>query len=379
MNRRADTNPFTYTGAQSPDELIDRDGELDRVTELVLSGQHARLQAPRGLGKTTLIGALAQRLPDEGVRLAYSDLYGALTAADLADRLAEAYESVHHFGTYKLDAPFAGPVRRRLRQLRRRLRGAGAGPVSFTLSDTDAVAVLREVLDLPREHVERSGERVTCVLDEFQAILAAPGELDAVIRSRVQHHAGVSYVFAGSQPTLLRELFERRERAFYGQTTPVTLDRLPADELGSYVVDRFEATGRDLDGDALDALLETVEGHPQRAMLLAHHVWRRTPRGRSADEDTVGVAVDSALEELADAHAEVLAHLRASHERFLALIAYGRRPFARDSLAAMGLTKGDAQSAERALLNAGRLERTQSGLRLADPLLGARLRRAHSH
>lgn len=376
MNSAEPANPFTYTGAQPPDELIDRDSELERLAELARSGQHVRLQAPRGFGKTTLIGALARKLREEGLRVAYSDLHGVLTAADLADRLAEAYESAHRFGTYALEAPFAGPARRRLRQLRRRLRGAGAGPVSFELSEPDAVAVLREVLDLPREHAEGSGEHVVCVFDEFQAILAAPGELDAVIRSRIQHHAGVSYLFAGSQPTLLRELFERRERAFYAQTAPVTLDRLPLDELGGYLVKRFEATDRDIDGEALDAFLETVEGHPQRAMLLAHQLWRCTPSGRTADEDTLDAAIGVALDELADAHAEALDGLRSSHERFLALIAYRRRPYAADSLSAMGLTKGDAQSAERALVKSGRLERTDAGLRFADPLLAERLRRS---
>lgn len=376
MNARRNVNPFTYTGAQPPEQLIDREAELDRLVELAVSGQHIRLQAPRGLGKTTLIGALARRLRERRLRVAYGDLYGVLTAADLADRLAEAYERPHHFGTYKLEAPFAGAAGRRLRQLRRRLRAAGAGPVSFELSDADAITVLRDVLDLPRAQAEQSGDQVVCVLDEFQSILAAPGELDAVIRSRIQHQAGVSYLFAGSQPTLLRELFERRERALYGQTAPVALDRLPDDELGEYLAQRFESGGREIGEEGLDAFLEAVEGHPQRAMLVAHQLWRRARRGRPADADAVSAAIDAAVAELGDAHAEVLGGLRSSHERFLALIAHRRRPYAADSLAAMGLSKGDAQSAERALLRDGRLERTAAGLRLADPLLGERLRRS---
>jgi hypothetical protein len=57
-------------------------------------------------------------------------------------------------------------------------------------------------------------------------VLAVPG-LDGVIRSQVQHHREhVSYVFSGSEPSLLRDLFAERARPLYSQALPVRLGRI---------------------------------------------------------------------------------------------------------------------------------------------------------
>ena len=65
-----------------------------------------------------------------------------------------------------------------------------------------------------------------------------------------------------------------------GQARGVRLGPLPEDALATYIGERFSRSGREV-GAALDPLLATARGHPQRAMLLAHFLWERTPpRGR---------------------------------------------------------------------------------------------------
>ena len=123
-------------------------------------------------------------------------------------------------------------------------------------------------------------------------MLRARAEIDALIRSVIQHHGdAVSYVFSGSQPGMMRELFSDRRRAFYGQAGLVALDVLAADDLAAYVTERFRAGNRD-PGEALEPLLTLAAGHPQRAMMLAHHLYAATPPGASADTDTWSKALD---------------------------------------------------------------------------------------
>src|SRR5205823_14918751 len=55
-------------------------------------------------------------------------------------------------------------------------------------------------------------------------------DLDGLLRSHIQHHGQVaSYVFAGSEPALMRQLFENKDRPLYGSAVPMRLGRLPDD------------------------------------------------------------------------------------------------------------------------------------------------------
>src|SRR5438874_1420090 len=121
---------------------------------------------------------------------------------------------------------------------------------------------------------------------------------DGLIRSHIQHQASVaSYVFAGSEPGLMRQLFEHKDRPLYGSAVPMRLQRLSNADLAAYAAERFRQTGRGV-GDALNPLLDAAQGHPQRAMLLAHRLWEAVEPGATATLDDWRAAHRAALEEL---------------------------------------------------------------------------------
>src|SRR5690606_18158038 len=66
---------------------------------------------------------------------------------------------------------------------------------------------------------------------------------------------------------------------------PVELGRLEREPLADYIVELFEQTGKD-PGRGLQPLLDLVDGHPQRAMLMAHLLWAETEPGTEADEES---------------------------------------------------------------------------------------------
>ena len=137
---------------------------------------------------------------------------------------------------------------------------------------SDPLPALHALLDLPLRLEEGGGFRALIVLDEFQDITKVR-EMDALLRSHIQFQGEVaSFIFAGSEPGLMRGLFEDRERPLYGQAVPMRLDRLDDGDIARYVAARFRETGRNV-GEALNPLIASAQGHPQRAMLLAHRLW----------------------------------------------------------------------------------------------------------
>ena len=130
--------------------------------------------------------------------------------------------------------------------------------------------MLLELLDLPaRLHDADNGLTVIC-FDEFQDLLTADDRLDGLFRSVIQHHGrAAAYVYAGSRPSLMREMFSDHERPFYAQARPLGLPTLPQDETVVDLQAIFRGDGLD-PGEALADIVVTGDGHPQRTMLLAH-------------------------------------------------------------------------------------------------------------
>lgn len=119
-----------------------------------------------------------------------------------------------------------------------------------------------------------------------------------MLRSHIQHHGEVaSYVFAGSEPGLMRLLFETKERPLYGAAVPMRLGRLADADIAGYVAERFDLSGRSA-GEAVNPLLRAARGHPQRAMLLAHRLWEEVAPGTEATIEAWEAAHAAAMREL---------------------------------------------------------------------------------
>ena len=108
-----------------------------------------------------------------------------------------------------------------------------------------------------------------------------------MIRSVTQRHGDtVAYLFCGSQPTLLGELFEHPEKPLLPPGQPHWPSvSCPRPALGNYIEARFAASNRDV-GEALGPLLDLARGHPRAAMILAHAPWEELGESKTADSAT---------------------------------------------------------------------------------------------
>lgn len=124
------------------------------------------------------------------------------------------------------------------------------------------------------------------------------------------------------------QLFGERERPLFGQAVPVDLGELPSDALGAYIERGFKERARD-PGECLDALLELVQGHPQRAMLMAHYLWESTPAGSTATLGEWWRTLDEVVDSLAEGFERFLDGLHGLEVRVLSARTLVRVPLAR--------------------------------------------------
>jgi hypothetical protein len=357
-------SPFHYEGPVDPGDLIDREREAGVLLDRALDAHNSRLVGPRRFGKTSLLRRVQEDAARHDMQPVYVNFFGVVSLADVTERIELGYRET-----------LEGPVRRWFDGVARTLRpsvAAGVPGARASASPQPQQASLLERLALPRRFHDKYGRRALIVFDEFQDLLRAGGELDAVFRSQIEQHGdAASYIFAGSHPGMMTELFATRRRAFYGQAGPVSLGVLDPADVADYVTERFARDGRD-PGEALGLLLDTAGGHPQRTMLLAHHVWEQTAPRAGADTDTWQAAFATVGRELEDEFEAVWRGYTTTVRRLLAAIAANTDSLlSAQSRARTGLPKtGSHQAALDRLVAEGEIEpgKTPTGYRIVDPL-----------
>ncbi|MGH3004159.1 MAG: AAA family ATPase [Gaiellaceae bacterium] len=366
-----DVNPFVYSHPVAPEEIIDRDSETRELLTNAVGGHYVRLYAPRKFGKTSLLQrALADGEREEGLIPVLVDLYRVVSIADVTVRLERAY--ARHL---------KGAVRSRVDQFLQRTGiglSLGAHGISARIQldpRVEPLPALHALLDLPLRLEQSGGYRALVAFDEFQDIRKVP-ELDGLVRSHIQYHGEIaSYVFAGSEPGLMEQLFEDRDRPLYGSAVPMRLGRLAHDDVGGYVAERFEATGRDV-GEALGPLLQAAAGHPQRAMLLAHRLWARVEPGEPATLDDWHEAYEDAIAELDAEFDAEWRHLDVSEQKTLrSVLGGGGSPYRGDVLNRLALTKDMVRKALPRLSASALIERVGDRHEVVDPLFAEWIRR----
>jgi uncharacterized protein len=364
-------NPFVYEKPLAPEALIDRAAELEALAKRAAEARNSRLEGPRRFGKTSLLRAVLGRAAAEGLVPVEVNFLGCVTAAEVADRIEHAYAA-------QLDSSLRRWFTGVLRTLNPTVRAAPGG-VGVQAQPRASAPGLVDRLALPRRIHERTGRHCVIAFDEFQEVLRADPALPGVFRAELEsagHHA--AYVFSGSHPGLMRELFSDRRHAFFGQATPVQLGPLPADDLADAIGAGFDAGRRD-PGEALGPLLDAAEGHPQRAMLLAHHLYEVTRAGRAAGGEEWADALAAARSEVEGEIQVLWTACTPLERRVLKVIAHRTVALgSQEAEARFGLAKGGSTAAAvTRLAGDGHLmadETSRTGWRIVDPLLGDWLR-----
>ena len=359
-----DVNPFIYSHPVSPEDIIDRDEETRELLKAAVGGHYVRLYGPRKYGKTSLLRrVLLEADREQGMIPILVDLYGVLSITDVAIRFERAYAK-----------QLKGKLRARVEEF---LQSTGLGlslgalGISARLQldpRADPLPALHALLDLPLRLEHSGGFRALIVLDEFQDVTKVR-ELDALLRSHIQFQGDVaSFIFAGSEPGLMRELFEEGDRPLYGQAVPMRLGRLPDSDIADYIIGRFRQTGRSV-GEALNPLLAGAKGHPQRAMLLAHRLWAGVDAGGTATLGDWSVAHAAALGELQPEFDANWRRLATNAQKALrAVVAGDGSPFQRRVLEQLDLRKSTARAALQTLVGNATVEQEDDTYVLVDPL-----------
>jgi hypothetical protein len=344
-------NPFRFGSVVTGEDFADRRSELAELSRELGDGQHLFLLSPRRYGKTSLVLTLLERLHTKGMLVAYVDVFRATTPAQLLELTAQTI----------LRAAESRPERllRLAAELLGRLRpqvGADAtGKPTLSLdvgtSPRSALAVQEEVLALPERLAEKRGVRLVLAFDEFQEIQRFPGaNLEKAMRSHFQRHRQVSYLFAGSKESALRDMASREQSPFYKFGRIFSLGPIPPEEFAPFLGRRFRRGRLRAPREVLDAVLATADDIPYNVQRLCHQLWAmRAGASERLTEKDVGEALALIVGQDAPHFSTAWDRLSLHQRQVLQAIARsgGRNVFTRDFLATHRL--GASSSVQRSL------------------------------
>jgi uncharacterized protein len=376
----APDNPFRFGALALDEAFTDREAELAELVADVRNGQDVVLFAPRRFGKTSLVWRAAEQLVAERILVAQVDLMTTPTVAKLADRLARAIHD--EIATPLLRARERLRVFGGLRVLPTVTVDPNTGTPTFGFDlaaapAEDVADTLEHLLELPGRLAAERGRKVALVFDEFQEVLDLDPRLPRLMRAVFQAQPEVAHVYLGSRRHMMRRLFSDEQEPFWRSAKQMELGVIAPELWVGFLRERFEATGRRLDDDALDRALEITGGHPYATQELAYFLWQETPRRRRATLEHLDAALTKVLRS-EHAHFTLLwdGASRVQRQLLLALAREPGRPLSGPYRAKHRLpAPSTVQRALEALERDEVVVRSRGIARIAEPFLGQWLAR----
>ena len=288
-------NPFVVYGYIPAEYFCDRREESRKLRKFLQNQQNVVLSAARRMGKTKLVDYVFD-LPE------IKDNY-ITVSIDILDT-GNLSEFVFALG----NAVFRKIARRSDRLMKlfpmvmKSLQASfGYDPIqgtpTFDVKLGDLIRpeyTLKEIFD----YIDQADQRCLIVIDEFQQITNYPEKnVEATLRTYMQHTSNANFVFAGSQRRIMSEMFGSEKRPFYNSAREINLQPIALDIYTEFVQKHFHAAGKTIDAEAIGFVYEKFDGVTLYNQQIMNDAYDMVDEGGHCNLDMVSAIVSEYVEE----------------------------------------------------------------------------------
>jgi len=363
-------NPFQYANIVEGDFFYDRKEEMQRIVNTLEGGNNLVLYAPRRYGKSSLVNKALKELEKKGLKTLYLDFMSVYSRETFIKNYTKA---IAHQGSLSLE--------RTVKKIAGFLKGMSPsitfdqyGNTSFSISKiegSDEERTLTEIIDLP-EKLATKKQRWIIAFDEFQEITTLNGEsFEKLLRSVIQHHQNVSYLFLGSRTHLLKDMFSNKSRAFYNAAMLMNIEVIDKVESVRFLLKRFREDNINISEETAALIVDKAFGIPYYIQFIAAEIWQEVINtNKTITKDTVDTSVDRIILLKSDYYWELT--LKQTNYRKKVLKALSENPdeiFSKKT--ALNNNLGAASSTQKALeslIEQGIVEKLNRKYIFTDPL-----------
>ena len=313
-------NPFIVTGRIKPEYFCDRVLESQRLTRCILTGgENMVIISPRRLGKTGLIyHCFEQPEVQQQQTTIFIDLLRTSSLQEFTYLLGRA--------VFKALAPRSQQMTKNIIDTLLSLRGSfGYDPIQGTptfeikLGDiTNPVYTLEEIFAC----LEQSDQRCVVAIDEFQQIVNYPEKnIEALLRTHIQHASNANFIFAGSERHIMDEMFLDYARPFYQSATIMSLAPISEDKYSEFVTHHFQANHLTVTPEAIETVYHTFQGNTYYLQKTFREAFSASIGGKVCDTPLVNEIINDMMQESDHKYGETLSRLTLPQKELLYSIA----------------------------------------------------------
>lgn len=268
-------NPFRVKVIAEGDSFFNRKKEIVELMQRAREGQHTLLIAPRRFGKSSLLHKVKQTLLENySMRVVYVDLFMCANLSEFCRKLIKNTIATYPQGAEK----FFTNVRKILPRLAPKITLSGTGEPEFSFGLKANSVDLEDVLEVLL-WLDKTNTHNLIILDEIQEITEFPEseKIEKKLRSIIQSLKNTTVFYSGSMPTILRDMFTKRSRAFYQSALSYELKFVPLPEASAYLKSMLTKTK--VSDDFIDSVAKMTSGHPYYVQLsgyLCFQNWRHS-------------------------------------------------------------------------------------------------------
>lgn len=263
-------NPFLLTGYVSPDYFCDREQETQKLISALQNGRNITLISPRRMGKTGLIRHIFHQMEaQKQAKCYYVDLYKTDSLASLVKQLA----SVVLGSLDTTEAKIIKQVTTFFKSLRPLLSFDSSTGVPTFMVDVKPELAEHSLAEI-FSYMEQSGQLCVIAMDEFQTIVDyGEKNVEALLRSHVQHLTSVHFIFSGSQRHVLENMFASANRPFYQSTQILNLNEIQESSYYQFTSEKLEAHHQQMPTDVFNDLYQLLAGHTWYIQMVLNRLY----------------------------------------------------------------------------------------------------------
>ena len=261
---------FPYDKPVRGKDLIDRKEEIKRIVSEVKGEQSIILTSPRRYGKTSIIHECLRILKNQNMLVGYIDLFEKSSIRELAEGIVESTLQNEISNARKILSSIKTNLAQFIKLVRfKHIWEEHEFILSFGSSEIDENTLLNEALDFPEKFSLKRKMKMVFAIDEFGDLKDWDSKLLKKMRAKFQRHIHTTYIFSGSQESVMKDLFTNRSYAFYGFGKMMEIGPLPREDLSRYLLKTFRKAKISAAPKTADAICELTDNHPHYTKILA--------------------------------------------------------------------------------------------------------------
>ena len=312
-------NHFVIGNYAGKHYFCDRVYESKELIDNILNGRNAVLVSHRRIGKT---GLICHCFEQPEIRKKYNvffvDILATMSLQEFVlalgkeiikrlkpkssrffDSLKNVFTSLR--GGFKIDTQTGDPV------------------FEISLGDIDSPET---TLDEIFRYLSTSEKPCVVAIDEFQQIGYYPEKnVEALLRTKIQHCPNCKFIFAGSEKDMLINMFNSPDKPFYQSATFMQIGKIELDKYKEFVVGLFEENKKKIAESFIETAYNSVDGVTLYIQFIMNELYQIIPQNGEVTQVLYDKSLDILLNKQSFVYTNTLSELTVRQKEVLFALA----------------------------------------------------------